>query len=69
MQDHPQQKHPQPPLPEQQQEMPGFTEAMDPRPDHGEESYRGSGKLTDRVALITGADSGIGRGCGDRLRA
>jgi NAD(P)-dependent dehydrogenase (short-subunit alcohol dehydrogenase family) len=34
---------------------------MDPRPDHGEESYRGSGRLTDKVALITGADSGIGR--------
>ncbi|ESX10014.1 SDR family oxidoreductase [Mesorhizobium sp. M1148] len=56
-----QQKYPQPPLPEQQQDMPGYTDEMDPRPDHGEESYRGSGKLTDRVALITGADSGIGR--------
>ncbi|MES0024806.1 MULTISPECIES: SDR family oxidoreductase [unclassified Mesorhizobium] len=55
------QKYPQPPLPEQQQDMPGYTDEMDPRPDHGEESYRGSGKLTDRVALITGADSGIGR--------
>ncbi|MHB9472181.1 MULTISPECIES: SDR family oxidoreductase [unclassified Mesorhizobium] len=41
--------------------MPGYTDEMDPRPDHGEESYRGSGKLMDRVALITGADSGIGR--------
>ena len=61
MQDHPQQKHAQPPLPEQQQDMPGYTDEMDPRPDHGEDSYRGSGKLTDRVALITGADSGIGR--------
>jgi NAD(P)-dependent dehydrogenase (short-subunit alcohol dehydrogenase family) len=61
MQDHPQPKHPQLPLPEQQQDMPGYTGEMDPRPDHGEESYRGSGKLTDRVALITGADSGIGR--------
>jgi NAD(P)-dependent dehydrogenase (short-subunit alcohol dehydrogenase family) len=61
MPEHPQQKHPQPPLPEQQQDMPGYTDEMDPRPDHGEESYRGSGKLTDRVALITGADSGIGR--------
>ncbi|ESW91872.1 oxidoreductase [Mesorhizobium sp. LSJC269B00] len=56
-----QQKYPRPPLPEQQQDMPGYTDEMDPRPDHGEESYRGSGKLTDRVALITGADSGIGR--------
>lgn len=61
MQSHPQQKYPQPPLPEQQQDIPGYTDKMDPRPDHGEESYRGSGKLTDRVALITGSDSGIGR--------
>jgi NAD(P)-dependent dehydrogenase (short-subunit alcohol dehydrogenase family) len=58
---HPQQKYPQPPLPEQQQAMPGYTGQMDPRPDHGEESYVGSGKLKGRVALITGADSGIGR--------
>lgn len=61
MQSHPQHKYPQPPLPEQQQDIPGYTDKMDPRPDHGEESYRGSGKLTDRVALITGSDSGIGR--------
>lgn len=61
MTDHPQHKHPQPPMPEQQQPIPGYTEKMDPRPDHGEESYRGSGKLKDRVAIITGADSGIGR--------
>jgi hypothetical protein len=61
MQDDPQKKHPQPPMPEQQQEMPGYTKKMDPQPDHGEQSYRGSGKLSGRVALITGADSGIGR--------
>jgi NAD(P)-dependent dehydrogenase (short-subunit alcohol dehydrogenase family) len=61
MQEHPQSKHPQPPMPKQQQDMPGYTDDMNPRPDHGEESYRGSGKLTDRVALVTGADSGIGR--------
>ncbi|MCP3053685.1 SDR family oxidoreductase [Aurantimonas sp. LRZ36] len=41
--------------------MPGKTDAMAPRPDHGEESYKGSGKLIDRVAIITGGDSGIGR--------
>jgi len=41
--------------------MPGTTEAMRPRPDHGEESYKGSGKLTGKKAVITGADSGIGR--------
>lgn len=52
---------PEPPQPEQQQPMPGHTEAMDPRPDHGEHSYVGHGRLLDRRALITGADSGIGR--------
>ena len=51
----------EPPLPEQQQKVPGFTEAMDPRPDHGEESYKGSGKLAGKKAIITGGDSGIGR--------
>jgi hypothetical protein len=45
----------------QQQEVPGVQKEMDPVPDCGEETYRGSGKLTDKVAVITGGDSGIGR--------
>lgn len=48
-------------LPEQQQEMPGTTDAMNPVPDHGEETYRGSGRLAGKRAIITGGDSGIGR--------
>ena len=47
--------------PAQQQEPPGRTGEMKPRPDHGEESYRGSGRLAGKAAVITGADSGIGR--------
>jgi NAD(P)-dependent dehydrogenase (short-subunit alcohol dehydrogenase family) len=50
-----------PPLERQQQPPPGSTEALQPKPDHGENSYRGCGKLEGRTALITGADSGIGR--------
>ena len=57
----PRTRHPAPPFPKQQQEWPGLASRMDPRPDHGEESYRGSGKLQGRKALITGGDSGIGR--------
>jgi len=45
----------------QQQEVPGVQSEMDPVPDCGEQSYRGAGKLTDKVAVITGGDSGIGR--------
>jgi NAD(P)-dependent dehydrogenase (short-subunit alcohol dehydrogenase family) len=48
-------------MPDQQQEMPGVTGKMNPRPDHGEESYRGSGRLEGMAAIITGGDSGIGR--------
>lgn len=48
-------------FPEQEQDQPGLTGAMDPRPDHGEDSYVGSGRLVGRAALITGGDSGIGR--------
>lgn len=50
-----------PPQPAQQQQEPGLESEMDPRPDYGEESYRGSGKLKGKAALITGGDSGIGR--------
>jgi NAD(P)-dependent dehydrogenase (short-subunit alcohol dehydrogenase family) len=47
--------------PPQQQEPPGTTAAMEPRPDHGEHSYRGSGRMTGKATVITGADSGIGK--------
>ncbi len=47
--------------PEQQQEPPGTTARMDPKPDHGEGSYRGHGRMEGKAAVITGADSGIGR--------
>lgn len=50
-----------PPFPQQEQEHPGAESGMQPRADHGETSYRGLGRLKDHVALITGADSGIGR--------
>ena len=50
-----------PPLPEQQQEVPGHTDEMTPRPDHGEESYHGTGRLKDKKVILTGGDSGIGR--------
>ncbi|MGW1963539.1 SDR family oxidoreductase [Streptomyces sp. NPDC001935] len=61
MPDNPVDKHPRPDLPQQDQEHPGWTGPMDPPPDHGEDSYEGSGLLTDRKALVTGGDSGIGR--------
>jgi NAD(P)-dependent dehydrogenase (short-subunit alcohol dehydrogenase family) len=54
-------KYPEPPFPAQHQSMPGTTAAMNPRPDHGEQSYKGSGRLKGLKALITGGDSGIGR--------
>ena len=53
--------YPEPPYPSQKQPMPGFTREMKPRPDHGEDSYKGSGKLAGKKAVITGGDSGIGR--------
>lgn len=57
----PREQYAKPPFPRQPQPVPGEARAMDPKPDHGEDSYQGSGKLKGRKALITGADSGIGR--------
>ncbi|WP_295767141.1 SDR family oxidoreductase [uncultured Mucilaginibacter sp.] len=54
-------KYPAPPFNRQPQQAPGLASKMDPLPDHGEESYKGSGRLQGRKALITGGDSGIGR--------
>ena len=57
----PRTKYPQPPFERQEQPFPGLASKMNPRPDHGEDSYRGSGRLMGRKALITGGDSGMGR--------
>jgi NAD(P)-dependent dehydrogenase (short-subunit alcohol dehydrogenase family) len=54
-------KYPQPPFPEQEQEIPGKEADMQPKADHGEKSYKGSGKLEGRKVILTGGDSGIGR--------
>ncbi len=54
-------KYPRPPYKRQSQPWPGLASKMDPKPDHGETSYRGSGRLAGRKALITGGDSGMGR--------
>ncbi len=53
--------YPQPPFPEQPQTPPGLASEMQPVPDHGEQSYKGHGRLAGKKALITGGDSGIGR--------
>ena len=58
---HPTQAQPQPPYPKQTQPYPGSDAEMQPRPEYGEQSYRGSGRLTGKKALITGGNSGIGR--------
>jgi NAD(P)-dependent dehydrogenase (short-subunit alcohol dehydrogenase family) len=60
MQD-PRTNYPKPPFRKQTQPWPGLARDMDPKPDHGETSYRGSGRLAGRKALITGGDSGMGR--------
>jgi len=57
----PKQKGPTPPFPKQEQQAPGTEQAMEPRPDHGESTYKGFGRLKDKAAVVTGADSGIGR--------
>ncbi len=57
----PKTKYPKPPFKEQSQPWPGLAGKMDPRPDHGEKTYKGSGRLSGRKALITGGDSGMGR--------
>lgn len=57
----PTKKYPKPPFNEQSQPWPGLASKMDPKPDHGEQSYKGSGRLKGRKALITGGDSGMGR--------
>lgn len=57
----PTKKYPKPPFKEQSQPWPGLASKMDPRPDHGETSYKGSNRLAGRKALITGGDSGMGR--------
>ena len=54
-------QYPRPPFQRQEQQWPGLASRMNPNPDHGETSYRGSGRLSGRKALITGGDSGIGR--------
>src|SRR5215213_9825507 len=60
-QQNPVNRYPHPELPEQALEWPGLESEMDPRPDYGEETYQGSGRLTGKAAIITGGDSGIGR--------
>jgi NAD(P)-dependent dehydrogenase (short-subunit alcohol dehydrogenase family) len=57
----PSKKYPHPPFQRQQQEWPGLASKMNPPPDHGETSYKGSARLAERKALIAGGDSGMGR--------
>jgi NAD(P)-dependent dehydrogenase (short-subunit alcohol dehydrogenase family) len=61
MSDHEASARPAPPQPKQRQSPPGTTSEMTPTPDHGEHSYKGSNRLAGKAAIITGADSGIGR--------
>lgn len=59
--ENPTEKYPRPPFKKQTQPWPGLASKMDPVPDHGEKTYKGSGRLQGRKALITGGDSGMGR--------
>jgi NAD(P)-dependent dehydrogenase (short-subunit alcohol dehydrogenase family) len=59
--ENPVKKYPAPPYPKQEQSMPGSEQEMDPKPDHGEKTYKGTGKLKGKRAIITGGDSGIGK--------
>jgi len=59
--EHPKDAHPKPPFPGQTQDPPGIEGKMNPRPDYGENTYEGNGKLKDQIAIVTGGDSGIGR--------
>jgi NAD(P)-dependent dehydrogenase (short-subunit alcohol dehydrogenase family) len=59
--ENPNDKYPKPPFQKQKQPWPGLACKMEPPPDHGENSYKGAGRLTGRKALITGGDSGMGR--------
>ena len=54
-------RYPRPPFPKQAQELPGGDGLLDPKPDHGEDSYIGNGRLAGLATIITGADSGIGK--------
>lgn len=58
----PREKYPRPDFPEQTQEHPGLHSEMEPEPDYGYDTYRGHGRLEGKAALVTGGDSGIGRG-------
>jgi NAD(P)-dependent dehydrogenase (short-subunit alcohol dehydrogenase family) len=57
----PRNAYPRPPFPRQKQELPGKDSLLDPKPDHGEESYIGAGRLAGLATIVTGADSGIGK--------